>query len=70
VNGQRLPRQLHLYQMQPPMTADNSGPFPMPTITSTGYALMTQMAQNTIATMSGAQLRSGYLQDMFFFMGG
>jgi hypothetical protein len=68
-NAFPAPVQGHFYQMQPLMTADNTGPFPMPKITSAGYALMTQMAQNTIATMSGAQLRSGYLQDMFLFMG-
>jgi lysophospholipase L1-like esterase len=31
--------------------------------TGAGYALMTEMAQNTIATVFGAKLKSGYLQN-------
>jgi hypothetical protein len=39
---------------------------PAPLPTAAGYALMTQMAQGAIASVTGASLTSGYLQDVGF----
>jgi lysophospholipase L1-like esterase len=40
-----------------------TGYFNALTPTAAGYALMSQMAQNTVATVSGVTLKSGYLQN-------
>jgi len=58
------------YLPQPLIAPDSSiVPVGFPAIllpTSAGYALMTQMVQNAIATTTGATLKSGYLQDIDF----
>jgi hypothetical protein len=59
------------YQAQPlietgPDIVPGIPPAPLPT--AAGYALMTQMAENTIAAMS-LTLKSGYLQDVDFSFG-
>jgi hypothetical protein len=60
------------YQPQPYLTS-TTGPFgpdlPLPIPSAAGYNLMTQMAQNAIATMQGAKVQSGYLQTVGFGMG-
>ena len=60
------------YQPQPLMTTTTNnvpGGYPaIPIPTAAGYALMTQLAENAIATM-GLTLKSGWLQDIDFGMG-
>jgi hypothetical protein len=42
---------------------------PLPIPSAAGYALMTQMAQTAIATLEGAKLQSGWLENIGFGMG-
>jgi GDSL-like Lipase/Acylhydrolase family len=61
------------YHPSPLMTTTTSlvpGGYPaIPVPTADGYALMTQMVENAIATTMGATLKSGYLQNVDFGMG-
>jgi lysophospholipase L1-like esterase len=57
----------HLEPLIAPDAAIAPAGFPaLPLPTTAGYALMTQMVQNAIATTTGAKLKSGYLQDISF----
>jgi hypothetical protein len=75
-NGQYYPpvpttHQGPSYQPLPNVTTNTTlvADVPIPIITASGYALMTQMAQKAIAILGGAKLKSGYLQDIGFGMG-
>jgi hypothetical protein len=61
------------YHPSPLMTTTTTlapGGYPaLPIPTADGYALMTQMVENAIATATGATLQSGYLQNVDFGMG-
>jgi hypothetical protein len=61
------------YHPLPLMTTTTNllpGGYPaLPIPTADGYALMTQMVENAIATTTGATLKSGYLENIDFGMG-